>query len=83
MIDNLIVADSIYDEDHHGQVLKKRASLDKDYGRIGITVDDAKFGSSESHGNNPDPITDFEPDDNGLIQALGGIPLMDDSKRLF
>lgn len=81
MIDNLIVADSIYDEDHHGQVLKKRASLDKDYGRIGITVDDDKFGSTETH--SADPITDFEPDDNGLIQALGGIPLMDDSKRLF
>lgn len=40
MLDNLLIADSIYDEQNEGRVLKKRASLNKDYGRIGMSIAD-------------------------------------------
>jgi hypothetical protein len=72
MIDNLIVEDSVYDEDHQGLVLKKRASLNKDYGRIGITINDERvFGKSGASGT-PEYL---EPDDDGMIPGLEGIPM--------
>jgi hypothetical protein len=33
MIDNLIIEDSVYDEEHEGRVSKKRTLLNKDYRR--------------------------------------------------
>lgn len=44
IIDNLIIADGAYDSAHNGQILKGRASLNKEYGRMGtptITDDDS------------------------------------------
>lgn len=71
MIDNLIVADSVYDEKNGGQVLKKRASLNKEYGRIGITIDEKAFGNV---GGGAQQI--LEPNDDGTLPGLEGIPLM-------
>lgn len=73
MIDNLIVEDSVYDEEHNGAVIKKRASLNKEYGRMGITINDERVFGKSGTGGAPEYL---EPDDNGMIPGLEGIPMM-------
>lgn len=67
MIDNLIVEDSVYDEENQGMVIKKRSSLNKEYGRIGITIADERvFGRSGGDGE-PEYLM---PEDDGTIPGL-------------
>lgn len=57
MIDSLIVEDSAYDSRHQGGIMKMRASLNKDYGKIvneddsdgSIDVDPDSMLASETH----------------------------------
>lgn len=70
MIDNLIIADSIYDEMHNGQVLKKRASLNKDYGRIGMSIADENAPIRASG-----PVVQLSEDTNEIIGLDPRIPI--------
>jgi hypothetical protein len=54
MIDSLLINDSVYDEEHKGEVVKKRARLNKDYGRIGIAVSDEPTFDEEVNGEADD-----------------------------
>lgn len=57
IIDSLIVEDSAYDSRHNGGIIKMRASLNKDYGKIDdegthngqINVDPMSLLASEEH----------------------------------
>lgn len=69
MIDSLIIADSVYDDEHRGNVQKKRAGLNKDYGRIGIAIDDERTSTSSG----PQYL---EPNEDGILPGLEGIPMM-------
>lgn len=74
MIDNLIIADSIYDEEHNGQVLKKRASLNKDYGRIGMSIAD-DYASRSTVTGASGPIVAASEDDDRPIGLDPRIPM--------
>ena len=74
MIDNLIIADSIYDEEHNGQVLKKRASLNKDYGRIGMSIADENASRNVVSGASG-PIVAASEDDDRPIGLDPRIPI--------
>lgn len=71
MIDTLIIENSIYDDEHKGEVSKKRATLNKDYGRIGIAISDERASNSDGA---PEYL---EPDDDGNIPGIDPrIPMM-------
>lgn len=79
MIDNLIIEDSVYDEEHEGHVWKKRASLNKDYGRIvesntTYTATDDIFETLAAA--EAGLITGIETTDDGALPGLAGIPMM-------
>jgi hypothetical protein len=67
MIDSLIVDDSVYDDKSEGNVVKKRAALNKDYGRIGIAINDERASDME---------VDGEADDQDRLND-GSIPSLD------
>lgn len=54
MLDNLIIADSAYDSAHGGEIIKGRASLNKQYSRTGTP------------NTNSDEDLAYEFDENGL-----------------
>lgn len=72
MIDNLIVSDSIYDEANQGHVLKKRASLNKDYGRIGMSIADENASMIYGAGG---PVVVASQDDGTIIGLDPRIPI--------
>lgn len=74
MLDNLLIADSVYDQANNGQVMHARASLNKDYGRIGSSVNDEQVrrGAPRLDGS-PNYL---EPNDDGIFPGLEGIPMM-------
>jgi hypothetical protein len=72
MIDALIVADSVYDDAHEGKVTKFRAHLNKEYGRIGIAIDDEYAANNGGTG----ALNDLEPNEDGSLPGLEGIPMM-------
>lgn len=74
MIDNLIIADSIYDEQNDGRVLMKRASLNKDYGRIGMSIADENAPSNYVSGASG-PIVAASEDDDRPIGLDPRIPM--------
>jgi hypothetical protein len=78
MIDNLIIADSVYDEQNDGHVLKKRTSLDRDYGRIKsrnapTATDDIFDVLADAEAG---LITGMDATDDGELPGLAGIPMM-------
>jgi hypothetical protein len=78
MIDNLIIADSVYDEQNDGHVLKKRTSLDRDYGRIKrsnvpTATDDIFEVLADAEAG---LITGIDATDDGELPGLAGIPMM-------
>lgn len=78
MIDNLIIENSIYDDQNSGHVFKKRASLDKDYGRIKgrltpTATDDIFEVLADAEAG---LITGMDATDDGELAGLAGIPMM-------
>lgn len=77
MIDNLIIEDSVYDESHQGHVLKKRTSLNRDYGRIKaanyVATDDIFDTLADAEAG---LITGIDATDDGTMAGLSGIPMM-------
>jgi hypothetical protein len=79
MIDNLIIEDSVYDEQNDGHVLKKRTSLNRDYGRIksrndSLTATDDIFDTLADA--EAGLITGMDAADDGTLPGLAGIPMM-------
>lgn len=72
MIDALLVSDSVYDSANDGKVIQTRAHLNKQYGRIGIAIDDEFDPEDGSTG----ALDDLEPNDDGSLPGLEGIPMM-------
>lgn len=72
MIDSLIVADSVYDDANEGRVIKRRAHLNKEYGRIGIAIDDEYAGNNSGTG----ALDKLVPNEDGSLPGLDGIPMM-------
>lgn len=72
MIDNLIIADSVYDDANEGKVIKRRAELNKQYGRIGIAIDDDFAAKNSDTG----ALDELEPNEDGSLPGLEGIPMM-------
>ena len=72
MLDELLIADSVYDSNNNGGVIKARASLNKDYGRIGITIDDEYARKAETGavgGSIPEAT-----EEDGYLDAIGIAP---------
>lgn len=77
MIDNLIIENSIYDEENQGRVSKKRIELNKDYnryGRISKAHDDEEPDPAAAFGDGPPEY--LELSDDGAAPGLEGIPMM-------
>jgi hypothetical protein len=77
MIDNLIIENSIYDEQQQGMVSKKRTQLNKDYnryGRISKAHDDEEPDPAAAFGDGPPEY--LELSDDGAAPGLEGIPMM-------
>lgn len=72
MIDSLMIADSVYDQANDGKVTKFRASLNKEYGRIGIAIDDEYASNAEGAG----ALDNLVPNEDGTLPGLDGIPMM-------
>lgn len=72
MLDSLLVADSLYDEEHSGGVIKKRLLLDKDYHRNRqpptIISDDLGVDPASAFSNGP--IEYLELGEDGIAPGL-------------
>lgn len=71
MIDTIIINDSLYDDQHNGGLLKKRASLNKDYGKIDYADVDEYIPTTTS------PVPPRSPKSGGTPQR----PPSDDAHR--
>jgi len=72
MIDSLLITDSVYDDANEGRVAKRRAQLNKEYGRIGIAIDDDFAAKNGANG----ALDELEPNEDGSLPGLEGIPMM-------
>lgn len=72
MLDSLLIADSIYDEEHDGQVIYKRASLNKDYGRIGMSIADE---NASPRAGASGPVVQLSEDNETILGLDPRIPM--------